>query len=65
MSTNSELTDKIKQVIRQIAGKLSDSDEDLLPEYRIKGSGVVYCLGVNNRNFVRVTRGISAYVIEE
>ena len=65
MGANDELTDKIKKVIRLIAGKLSDTDGPLLPEYKIKGSGIIYCLSADNRKFVKVSRGISAYIIEE
>ena len=65
MGTSAELTERIKRVIRQISGKVSDTEVELLPEYRIKGSGVLYCLSVDNKKFVKVARGISAYIIEE
>mgnify|MGYP003628681520 CR=1 FL=1 len=65
MAADDKLTERIKKIIRQISGKLSDTDveTELIPEYRVKGSGILYCLGVDYRKFTKVARGISVYVI--
>ena len=67
MSTNTDLTERIKRIIRQISGKLSETDKEagLIPESRVRGTGMLYCLSVDNRKFVKVTRGVSVYVVTE
>jgi len=64
------ISDRMKQIIAQTTGKFdNDKDEefefDLLPEYNIKGTGIIYCTITDNRTFVKIERGTGVYIIEE
>jgi|TARA_R110000824_G_scaffold314654_4_gene501538 hypothetical protein len=64
MGSKTELTEKIKKIVRQVSGKVSSTDE-LFPEYCVRGTGIIFCLGADNRTFIGITRGISAYIVAE
>ena len=64
MGVPEHITDKLKKIISQTSGKLDNPEEDLIPRYRVKGSGVLYCLLTDNRTFIKVARGIEIYVVE-
>ena len=63
MGDKKTLSDKLKNIVRQISGKLEDFEGSLYPEYKIKGTGVMFCLSADNRTFTKVQRGISIYVV--
>lgn len=67
MSTSTDLTERVKRIIRQISGKPSETDKEigLIPESRVRGTGVLHCLNADGRKFVSVTRGASVYVLAE
>jgi hypothetical protein len=54
----------MKQIIKQIGGDVNP-DTPLIPEYCIKGKGEIFCYDPSQRIFVKVSRGISAYVVYE
>tara|TARA_A100001515_G_C4577214_1_gene211804 strand:- start:593 stop:883 length:291 start_codon:yes stop_codon:yes gene_type:complete len=54
--------DLLKKIMKQIAGEV-DPDEPLVPEYCIKGKGLIFCYDPSQRSFVKVTRGTTVYVI--
>ena len=56
------ITDKLKRIVSQISGK-PDKDMPLIPEFVVKGKGVIYCLAPDMRSFNKVTRGIPVYVV--
>tara|TARA_R110001583_G_scaffold192350_1_gene358723 strand:+ start:571 stop:861 length:291 start_codon:yes stop_codon:yes gene_type:complete len=58
------ITDKLKKIISQTSGKLENSEDELIPRYKINGFGVLYCLSTDNRTFIKVNRGIEIYVVE-
>ncbi|HBY69720.1 MAG TPA: hypothetical protein DEG69_19465 [Flavobacteriaceae bacterium] len=63
MGDKKTLTDKLKNIVRQISGKLEDFEGSLYPESMIIGSGILYCLSADNKTFVKVERGISVYIV--
>jgi len=54
--------DRLKQVMNQIAGEV-DPEIPLIPEYCISGKGDIFCYDPSQRTFVKVARGISAFII--
>ena len=54
----------IKRLIKQISGKIETTDGELLPEYRIKGKGIIWCYAPADKNIVQVSRGIGVYLID-
>ena len=63
MAAKTKLSEKLKNIVRQISGKLEDFSGELYSEHKINGVGAIYCLSVDNRSFVKVERGISVYVV--
>ncbi len=59
------ISERLKQIVGQVSGKIEDDTLNLIPEYKIKGTGAIYCLLTDNRSFIKVERGISVYIIEE
>jgi len=59
------ITDTLKQIVEQVSGKISDNEIELVPEYMIKGSGILYCLSSDNRTFIKITRGAKIYIVQE
>jgi hypothetical protein len=66
MGTSDHITKKLKKILLQTSGKLEEINEheDLIPRYKIIGTGVMYCLLSDNRSFIKVNRGIEAYIVE-
>ncbi len=62
MALSDYITDKLKRIASQISGK-PDKNYPLVPEYVIKGQGIMYCLSPDMRTFTNVNRGIAVYVI--
>ena len=62
--TTKQIKDFCKQVLKQLAG---DPDEDipLVPEYGIKGSGILYCREYSTRAFVKISRGQKAWLVDD
>jgi len=54
----------IEMVTSQASGKTEDLEE-LIPEYGICGTGYLFCLEYNTRNFTRVSRGQKVYVVDD
>ena len=66
MTNLKEIKEKVKTIIKQIAGSLEEDDE-LLPEVAIKAhtKGYLYCYQPYERTFTKVIRGQKAFVIED
>jgi len=62
MDHNDFITDKLKRIVSQISGK-PDKNLPLIPEFVVKGKGVIYCLAPDMRTFSKVTRGIAVFVV--
>jgi len=58
------IKDFITRVIKYIGGDF-DEDDEIIPEYGIVGSGLLYCSEYGTRNFVKVSRGQKAWVIDD
>ena len=54
----------IEKLMNQMAGEV-DSDELLVPEYGINGTGDLYCLEYNARSYVKISRGQKAYMLDD
>ena len=65
MSQKVPLSEIVKQVARQLTGKLDEEVDELLPEYNIKGTGYLYCWSISDRLFSKVYRGTGAFLIAE
>jgi|TARA_R110001583_G_scaffold194775_1_gene366947 hypothetical protein len=65
MAASKKLTEKLKNIIKQVSGKMEDFEGALYSEYKIRGTGVLFCLSADNKSFINVTRGISVYIICE
>ena len=44
MGAHKKLSEVLKNIVRQISGKLEDFEGALYSEYMIIGSGIIYCL---------------------
>ena len=66
MTNVKQIKEKVKIIIKQIAGSLEEDDE-LLPEVAIKGSnkGYLYCYQPYDRNFTKVVRDQKAFIIDD
>jgi len=65
MGAHKKLSEVLKNIVRQISGKLEDFEGALYSEYMIIGSGIIYCLSADNKSFVKVERGVSVYVVAD
>tara|TARA_R110000824_G_scaffold384450_1_gene578450 strand:+ start:628 stop:915 length:288 start_codon:yes stop_codon:yes gene_type:complete len=54
----------IKQLIKQISGKLTEEDE-LIPEVAISGTGEIWCYEPITKMHKKVYRGVKAYILYE
>jgi hypothetical protein len=54
---------RLKQIVRQISGKVAGNDEPV-PEVAIRGTGYIMCYNSSSRSFTRVARGTKAYIID-
>tara|TARA_R100000008_G_scaffold12757_1_gene6362 strand:- start:10213 stop:10506 length:294 start_codon:yes stop_codon:yes gene_type:complete len=65
MSDYDDIKEKLKLALRQISGKLEEEDT-LLPEIAIRGQGgILYCYYPAKKRFIRIRRGVKAFVISE
>jgi len=58
-----KLTKRIKMIMKQFSGDVKATDEQLIPEVAIMGSGILYCYSPSKRRFVKIARGTKAYVL--
>jgi len=65
MASKVKISDRLKQIVRQYAGNIKDNGEELIPQVAIRGTGHLWCYCPSERNFVRVIRGLIAYVVDE
>ena len=56
--------DLVKQIIKQISGKLTEDDE-LLPEVAIDGSGEAWLWDPINKTHKKIYRGVKAFILYE
>jgi len=54
----------VKQLIKQISGKLTEEDT-LIPEVAIDGTGSMWCWDPVSRMHKKIYRGIKAFIIQE
>ena len=62
--TRKEIKEFCSRIIKQVGGS-PDEDEPLVPEYGIKGSGIMYCREYGTRAFVKISRGQKVWVIDD
>ena len=51
---------RVKTILKQIAGKLSEDDDELVPPVFIKGRGEIWCYAPTKRSFVKISRNTKA-----
>jgi hypothetical protein len=56
---------RVKTILKQIAGKLSEDDDELVPPVFIKGRGEIWCYAPTKRSFVKISRNTKAYIVDE
>ena len=63
-TSKNSISDKLKNIMRQASGKFEEGDK-WFPRYTIKGSGDLFCLLTDGKSFVKISRGIDVFIIEE
>ena len=58
-----KLTKRIKMIMKQFSGDVKATDDELIPEVAISGTGILYCYSPSKRRFVKIARGTKAYVL--
>jgi hypothetical protein len=56
---------RLKEILKQVAGDVENMEGDLIFPVLIKGQGILYCYAPYGREFVKVCRGVRAYIVEE
>jgi len=56
---------RLKKILRQVSGDISNIQGDLIPEMAIKGHGIIYCYEPSTREFIKICRGGKAFIVEE
>jgi len=56
---------RIKTILKQIAGRLSPDDDELVPPVVIKGTGAIWCYAPTKRAVIKINRGTKAYVVDD
>tara|TARA_R100000664_G_C2757800_1_gene146236 strand:+ start:3598 stop:3888 length:291 start_codon:yes stop_codon:yes gene_type:complete len=59
--------EKIKKIAKLITKQIGGSpveDQEMLPEYGIQGSGILYCYEYNTKLHVKVSRGQKVWLID-
>lgn len=51
-----------KRLLNQLSGEVDESEE-LIPEYAIKGKGIIWCWDPNSREHKPIPRGIKVYIV--
>ncbi len=54
-----------KKLLKQIAGKITEEDGDLIPEIFIRGSGYIWCYQPNSKTMIRISRGTKGYIVSD
>lgn len=55
--------DFIKKLTKQVVGKLTPEDGEMISPYKIKGQGAIYCYCPRDRTFVKLFRGAEVLII--
>ena len=56
---------RIKRILKQLAGKMSATDDELIPPVIIKGIGEIWCYAPTKRTVIKINRGTKAYVVDD
>jgi hypothetical protein len=56
---------RIKRILKQIAGRITPDDDELVPPVVIKGTGEIWCYAPIKRTVIKINRGTRAYVVDE
>jgi hypothetical protein len=56
---------RLKKILKQVSGDISNIEGDLIPPMAIKGSGAKYCYQPSTREFIKVTRGTKVFIVQE
>ena len=64
MTKETNINERLKQIVRQVAGKARKKDTPI-PDVAIKGTGYILCYQPSKHIYIRVSRGTKAYIIEE
>ena len=56
---------RLKTILRQIAGKVSENDDELIPPVIIKGKGEILCYSPTKNSFIKIYRGTKAYIVDD
>jgi|TARA_Y100000310_G_C20385491_1_gene670211 hypothetical protein len=63
MTKKNQESARLEQIIRQISGNVKEDDLPV-PEVAIKGRGYIWCYYPSKHEFIRIHRGIKAYIID-
>jgi len=56
---------RLKTILKQIAGKMSDEGDELIPPIVIKGKGEILCYSPTKKTFIKIHRGTKAYIVDD
>jgi len=56
---------RLKTILRQIAGKISEKDDELIPSVIIRGKGEILCYSPTKKSFIKIHRGTKAYIVDD
>jgi hypothetical protein len=60
------ISERVKILVKQISGKITEKDGELLPEYTIKGNkSEIWCYSISDRTMVKVYTRSPVYILQE
>ena len=55
---------KLKSLVKQISGTITEKDGELVPYHAIKGKGTIWCYHPVIKTMVKIQRGINIFVLD-
>ena len=60
------VSERVKILVKQISGKITEEDGELLPEYIIKDNkSEIWCYSVSDKTMIKVCTRSPVYVLQE
>lgn len=63
---NKAISERVKILVKQISGKITEKDGELLPEYTIKSDEKeIWCYSISDRTMIAVRTRAPVYILQE
>jgi len=60
------VSERVKLLVKQISGKITEKDGELLPEYSINSNkNEIWCYSISDRTMIKVYTRASVYILQE